>query len=74
MEYRKEANNIDDFEWWSGAKDRIDDVRSLPEAAQKEFWDFVEGMFEGETPTATEYNALLASLRAAGIIAPEATE
>ena len=28
----------------------------------------------GETPTAAEYNALLASLRAAGIIAPEATE
>lgn len=56
MKYRKEANSIDDFEWWSGAKDRIEDVRSLPEAAQKEFWDFVEGMFEGETPTATELN------------------
>jgi hypothetical protein len=60
MRYYKEeeAESIDDFEWWSGAKDRIDEVRSLPEAAQKEFWEFVEEYFAtfNKVPSATELN------------------
>jgi hypothetical protein len=57
MRYYKEANSIDDFEWRSEAKDRIDEVRSLPEAAQKEFWDFIEECFAENTEVSeTELN------------------
>ena len=58
MRYYKEAESIDDFEWWSGAKDRIDEIRALPEEAQQEFWDHVEEVLgeQEEGVSETELN------------------
>lgn len=55
MRYTKEFS-VDDFQFWSGAKDTVEDVRKADKMAELE--TVIETAFEDrkEPPTATEIN------------------
>ena len=53
MEYRQDFN-VDKFEWWSGARDTIKDIKNA--GLMDELQSHLEEVFFDETPTATQIN------------------
>lgn len=56
MNYTKEFS-IDTFEFWSGAKDTIENVRKAGKMAELE--SIIEEAFADETPTDTQINDMV---------------
>lgn len=56
MNYTKEFS-IDTFEFWSGAKTTIENVRKAGKLAELEI--IIEETFADETPTATQINDMV---------------
>lgn len=56
MNYTKEFS-IDTFEFWSGARDTIEDVRKAGKLAELE--SIIEEAFADETPTDTQINDMV---------------